>query len=151
MLRGSPSAWSCNTSGSPIFAGPKPPDRRGPRAPRGRAHRATRGSPSHANNVKSMIAKLDREPRSTYSTIPSSNNRSHNQNSPLGRSATHGRKMRGDDMLDIDWRSAAAYQHAEVIPASGFACEDLRRDDDSHRGFVRVSSRKSAAATALSA
>jgi hypothetical protein len=76
-----------------------PPIRKfGPAAtarPRGRARRATRGSPSDANNVKSMIARLDREPRSTYSTIPSSNNRSHNQNSPLGRSATHGRKMRG--------------------------------------------------------
>ncbi len=151
MLRGSPSAWSSNINGSSIFAGPKTPDRRGPRVPRGRARRATRGSPSHANNVKSMIAKLDREPRSTYSTIPSSNNRSHNQNSPLGRSATHGRKMRGDDMLDIDWRSAAAYQHAKVIPASGFAWEYLRRDDDYHRDFERVSRRKSPAATALEA
>jgi len=36
----------------------------GDRASRGRARRAARGSPSNANNVKSMIAKLDREPRS---------------------------------------------------------------------------------------
>ena len=78
-----------------IAADPKIADRRRPRVPRGRARRAARGSRSHANNVKSMIVKLDREPRSTYSTIPSSNKPSRNQNSPLGRSATHGRKMRG--------------------------------------------------------
>src|SRR6266576_5660441 len=50
-------------------------------------------------------------------------------------------------MLDIDWRSAAAYQHAIVIPASGFAWEYLRRDDDYHRDFERVTRRKPPAAT----
>ena len=54
-------------------------------------------------------------------------------------------------MLDIDWRSAAAYQHAKVIPAAGFAWEYLRRDDDYHRDFERVNRRKSPAATTLEA
>lgn len=54
-------------------------------------------------------------------------------------------------MLDIDWRSAAAYQHAMTIPASGFAWEYLRRDDDYHRDFERVNRRKSPAATMLEA
>ena len=54
-------------------------------------------------------------------------------------------------MLDIDWRSAAAYQHAIVIPASGFAWEYLRRDDDYHRDFDRLSRRKPPAATTLEA
>src|SRR3981189_237047 len=54
-------------------------------------------------------------------------------------------------MLDIDWRSAAAYQHAIVIPASGFAWEYLRRDDDYHRDFERGNRRKSPAATTLAA
>jgi hypothetical protein len=54
-------------------------------------------------------------------------------------------------MLDIDWRSAAAYQHAIVIPASGFAWEYLRRDDDYHQDFERVNRRKSPAASALEA
>ena len=52
-------------------------------------------------------------------------------------------------MLDIDWRSAVAYQHAKNIPASGFAWEYLRRDDDYHRDFERVNRRKSPAATTL--
>src|SRR5713101_1603174 len=52
-------------------------------------------------------------------------------------------------MLDIDWRSPAAYQHAKNIPASGFAWEYLRRDDDYHRDFERVNRRKSPAATTL--
>ena len=54
-------------------------------------------------------------------------------------------------MLDIDWRSAAAYQHAKVIPAAGFAWEYLRRDDDYHRDFERVNRRKPPAATTLEA
>jgi transcriptional regulator len=54
-------------------------------------------------------------------------------------------------MLDIDWRSAAAYQHAIAIPASGFAWEYLRRDDDYHRDFDRLSRRKPPAATTLEA
>ena len=54
-------------------------------------------------------------------------------------------------MLDIDWRSAAAYQHAKGIPVSGFAWEYLRRDDDYHRDFERVNRRKSLAATTLEA
>ena len=52
-------------------------------------------------------------------------------------------------MLDIDWRSPAAYQHAEVIPAAGFSWEYLRRDDDYYRDFERVTRRKSPAATTL--
>jgi hypothetical protein len=54
-------------------------------------------------------------------------------------------------MLDIDWRSAAAYQHAKVIPAAGFAWEYLRRDDDYHRDFDRLNRRKSSTATTLDA
>src|SRR6266852_1797520 len=54
-------------------------------------------------------------------------------------------------MLDIDWRSAAAYQHAIVIPAAGFAWEYLRRDDDYHRDFERVNRRKSPAARTMEA
>ncbi len=54
-------------------------------------------------------------------------------------------------MLDIDWRSAAAYQHAKVIPAAGFAWDYLRRDDDYHRDFERLNRRKSPAASALEA
>ncbi len=54
-------------------------------------------------------------------------------------------------MLDIDWRSPAAYQHAKVIPAAGFSWEYLRRDDDYHRDFERVNRRKSPAATTLEA
>src|SRR5216684_3695554 len=54
-------------------------------------------------------------------------------------------------MLNIDWRSAAAYQHAIVIPASGFAWEYLRRDDDYHRDFERVNRRKSPAARTMEA
>lgn len=41
-------------------------------------------------------------------------------------------------MLSIDWRSPAAYQHAERIPAAGFAWEYLRRDDDYHRDFQKI-------------
>ena len=41
-------------------------------------------------------------------------------------------------MLSIDWRSPAAYQHAEGIPAAGFAWEYLRRDDDYHRDFQKI-------------
>ena len=54
-------------------------------------------------------------------------------------------------MLDIDWRSPAAYQHAKVIPAAGFSWEYLRRDDDYHRDFERVNRRKPPAATTLEA
>ncbi|MGO4712196.1 transcriptional regulator domain-containing protein [Bradyrhizobium sp. 2TAF24] len=41
-------------------------------------------------------------------------------------------------MLSIDWRSPAAYQHAETIPAAGFAWEYLRRDDNYHRDFQKI-------------
>jgi hypothetical protein len=60
-------------------------------------------------------------------------------------------KEKGNGVLDIDWRSAAAYEQAKVIPASGFAWEYLRRDDDYHRDFERVNRRKSSAATTLEA
>ncbi|WP_432284703.1 DUF6499 domain-containing protein [Aminobacter sp. BA135] len=38
-------------------------------------------------------------------------------------------------MLNIDWRSPAAYQYAKGIPAAGFAWEYLRRHDDYRREF----------------
>jgi hypothetical protein len=41
-------------------------------------------------------------------------------------------------MLSIDWRSPAVYQHAEHLPAAGFAWEYLRRDNDYHRDFKRI-------------
>ena len=41
-------------------------------------------------------------------------------------------------MLSIDWRSPAAYQHTEHIPAAGFAWEYLRRDDEYHRDYQRI-------------
>ena len=151
MPRGSPSAWSSNITESSIAADPQFADRRRPRVPRGRARRAARGSRSHANNVKSMIAKLDRDPRSTYSTIPSSNKPSLNQNSPLGRSATHGRKMRGGRHARHRLALGGGLSTCDNIPASGFAWEYLRRDDDYHRDFERVNRRKSPAATTLEA
>ena len=40
-------------------------------------------------------------------------------------------------MLDIDWRSAAAYQHLKVIPAAEYAWEYLRRDDDYHAAILK--------------
>src|SRR6266436_3170422 len=49
---------------------------------------------NHTNKVRRDY-DIDRDRRSSYSTILSSNKLSRNQNSPLGRSATHGRKMRG--------------------------------------------------------
>ncbi len=33
-------------------------------------------------------------------------------------------------MLNIDWRSSAAYGYAKAISAAGFAWEYLRRNDD---------------------
>ena len=41
-------------------------------------------------------------------------------------------------MLRIDWRSPAAYEHAESIPAAGFAWEYLRRDADYHRDYDQI-------------
>ena len=58
----------------------------------------TQLTPTHVPTVRTFAGAaydIDRDRRSTYSTIPSSNKLSRNQNSPLGRSATHGRKMRG--------------------------------------------------------
>lgn len=43
-------------------------------------------------------------------------------------------------MLEIDWRSPAAYEHARGIPAAGFAWEYLRRDEDYQRDFDRINS-----------
>jgi hypothetical protein len=54
-------------------------------------------------------------------------------------------------MLNIDWRSAAAYQHAKGIPAAGFAWEYLRRDDGYHRDFDRLNRHKTPAAKTLDA
>jgi len=45
-------------------------------------------------------------------------------------------------MLSIDWRSPTAYEHADSIPAAGFAWEYLRRDDDYHRDFEQVNGRR---------
>lgn len=42
-------------------------------------------------------------------------------------------------MLDsINWRSPAAYEYTERIPAAGFAWEYLRRDDDYRRAFDSI-------------
>ncbi len=41
-------------------------------------------------------------------------------------------------MPSSDWRSPAAYGHAQSIPAAGFAWEYLRRDDEYRRGFHRL-------------
>lgn len=38
-------------------------------------------------------------------------------------------------MLRIDWRSPTAYRHAKQIPATGFAWEYLRRNDDYRHDF----------------
>ncbi len=45
-------------------------------------------------------------------------------------------------MLRINWRSSAAYEHAETIPAAGFAWEYLRRDADYHRDFDQINRMK---------
>ena len=42
-------------------------------------------------------------------------------------------------MLNIDWRSAAAYRHTKSIAAAGFAWEYLRRDADYHRDYRAIS------------
>lgn len=42
-------------------------------------------------------------------------------------------------MLSIDWRAPAAYEHTKSIPAAGFAWEYLRRHEDYHRDFQRIS------------
>jgi len=52
-------------------------------------------------------------------------------------------------MLSIDWRSPAAYQHAERIPAAGFAWEYLRRDGEYHRDYQRITHIRKPAARAL--
>ncbi len=41
-------------------------------------------------------------------------------------------------MPSSDWRSPAAYGHAQSIPAAGFAWEYLRRDDEYRRDFHRL-------------
>ena len=41
-------------------------------------------------------------------------------------------------MPSSDWRSPAAYGHAQSIPAAGLAWEYLRRDDDYRRDFQRL-------------
>ena len=42
-------------------------------------------------------------------------------------------------MLNIDWRSAAAYRHTKSIAAAGFAWEYLRRDANYHRDYRAIS------------
>ena len=41
-------------------------------------------------------------------------------------------------MPNSDWRSPAAYGHAQSIPAAGFAWEYLRRDDEYRHDFHRL-------------
>lgn len=41
-------------------------------------------------------------------------------------------------LKSINWRSPAAYQYTEYIPAAGIAWEYLRRDDDYHRAFQNI-------------
>lgn len=41
-------------------------------------------------------------------------------------------------MLDIDWRSPAAYGPAKSIPAGGFAWEYLRRNEGYHRDYQTI-------------
>jgi len=45
-------------------------------------------------------------------------------------------------LKSINWRSPAAYQYTEHIPAAGFAWEYLRRDDDYHRAFQNITNAK---------
>jgi hypothetical protein len=54
-------------------------------------------------------------------------------------------------MIKLDWRQAAPYQHAKIIPVSGFAWEYLRRNEGYHCDFQRVNRRKSQSATTLEA
>lgn len=54
-------------------------------------------------------------------------------------------------MLSINWRVPAAYQHANSIPAAGFAWEYLRRDDDYHRDFEKLRRVKKPAPRSLAA
>ena len=41
-------------------------------------------------------------------------------------------------LKSINWRSPAAYQYTEQIPAAGFAWEYLRRDDEYRREFQAI-------------
>ncbi|OIQ93469.1 hypothetical protein GALL_245340 [mine drainage metagenome] len=52
-------------------------------------------------------------------------------------------------MLSIDWRSPAAYVHANSIPAAGFAWEYLRRDESYHKDYARLDGEESSEAAAL--
>lgn len=45
-------------------------------------------------------------------------------------------------MLDIDWRSSAAYRHAKKIAAAGFAWEYLRRHDEYRHDFQTIARTK---------
>lgn len=42
-------------------------------------------------------------------------------------------------MLSIDWRAPAAYRHVKSLPATGFAWEYLRRNDDYRHDFQTIS------------
>ncbi|WP_200948804.1 MULTISPECIES: transcriptional regulator domain-containing protein [Pseudomonadota] len=53
-------------------------------------------------------------------------------------SGDHRRGRKGDAMPSSDWRSPAAYGHAERIAAAGFAWEYLRRHDAYRRDFRRM-------------
>lgn len=41
-------------------------------------------------------------------------------------------------MIDINWRSEAAYRYAASLTADGLAWEYLRRDDEYHRDVLSV-------------
>ena len=52
-------------------------------------------------------------------------------------------------MLNIDWRSPAAYEHTKHIPAAGFAWEYLRRNDEYRRDCQTIALTAGAAARDL--
>lgn len=45
-------------------------------------------------------------------------------------------------MLSIDWQTPAAYEHADNIPAAGFAWEYLRRHDDYNRDYEELAAQR---------
>ncbi len=45
-------------------------------------------------------------------------------------------------MLSIDWQAPAAYEHADSIPAAGFAWEYLRRHDDYNKDYEELAAQR---------
>lgn len=54
-------------------------------------------------------------------------------------------------MPSSDWRSPAEYAYADRIATAGFAWEYLRRDDNYHRDFERVTAQQPIAEDMLDA